>query len=202
MTFRNASRSKEKSVKGASMWDQYGLDWGDALRVVLSAAALYIFVLVLIRTLGQRAMANLSSFDFAAVVAIGAVVGRAILGYTPTLAAGGLALATLLTLQALTGQLRKFPRGRATINNKAYLLMAGSELIISNLRRTHVSENEVVEKLRLSGIRSRDEVACVILEVTGQISVLRAGIAIERDLLDNVKSAELIPDHLLADPRK
>lgn len=183
------------------MWAEYGMDGADALRIVLSAAGLYLLVLVLIRTLGQRTMANLSSFDFAAVVAIGAVVGRAILGYSPTLAAGALALVTLLVLQALTGQLRKFPMGRATVNNKAYLLMAGRDMLQRNLRRTHVSENEIIEKLRLSGVRSRDEVACVILEGTGQISMLRAGVAIERDLLENVRGSELIPDHLLAEPR-
>ncbi|WP_396277848.1 hypothetical protein [Glutamicibacter creatinolyticus] len=85
------------------MWHDFGLTWADAGRVVLSAIALYVLVLVAIRVLGQRTMANLSSFDLAAVVAFGAVIGRAILGYTPTLAAGALGLVTLLVLQALTG---------------------------------------------------------------------------------------------------
>lgn len=180
------------------MWHDFGLTWADAGRVVLSAIALYVLVLVAIRVLGQRTMANLSSFDLAAVVAFGAVIGRAILGYTPTLAAGALGLVTLLVLQALTGQLRRFPRGRAAVNNKAYLLMAGDEFITANLKRTHVSESELLSRLRLSGVRNRSEIACVILEPTGQISVLRTGVPIEPDFLENVSGAELIPKAFLA----
>ncbi|WP_186758986.1 DUF421 domain-containing protein [Arthrobacter alpinus] len=180
------------------MWHDYGLTWGDASRVVLSAIALYALVLMLIRLMGQRTMASLSNFDLAAAVALGAVVGRAILGYTPTLTAGVLGLVTLLVLQALTGQLRRFPRIVTIVNNRAYLLMAGSEIVAANLRRTHVSEDEISARLRLAGIRSRKEIACVILEATGEISVLRIGVAIELELLENVKGAELIPASYLA----
>ncbi|MDJ0317871.1 DUF421 domain-containing protein [Arthrobacter antibioticus] len=186
--------------EGSIMWNEFGLTWGDAGRVVLSAVGLYALVLLLIRFMGQRTMANLSSFDLAAAVALGAVVGRAILGYTPTLVAGALGLVTLLVLQALTGQLRRFPGGLAAVNNRAYLLMAGSEIVVSNLRRTHVSEAEITARLRVAGIRSRKEVACVILESTGEISVLRAGFPIEPEFLANVKGAELIPASYLAVP--
>ena len=183
------------------MWNDYGLTWGDAARVVLSAIALYLFVLLLIRFLGQRTMASLSSWDLAAAVALGAVVGRAILGYTPTLLAGALGLVTLLTLQALTGQLRRFPRAEAVVSNRAYLLMAGSEIVPANVWRTHVSEQEITVRLRLAGIRSRTEIAAVILEATGEISVLRVGIGIEPSFLANVKGAELIPAAFLAQPQ-
>ena len=182
-------------------WNDFGLTWGDAVRVVLSAIGLYIFVLLLIRFLGQRTMARLSSWDLAAAVALGAVVGRAILGYTPTLMAGALGLVTLLALQALTGQLRRFPKAEASVNNRAYLLMAGSEIVPANLWRTHVSEHEITARLRVAGIRSRKEIACVILESTGEISVLRAGVPIEPEFLVGVKGAELIPASLLAAPR-
>ncbi|MDJ0313659.1 YetF domain-containing protein [Arthrobacter sp. H35-D1] len=183
------------------MWHDFGLTWTDAIRVVLSAVGLYALVLVLIRVMGQRTMASLSSFDLAAAVALGAVVGRAILGYTPTLAAGALGLVTLLVLQAGTGQLRRYRRGAVAISNRAFVLMAGSEIVEANLRKTHVSETEITAKLRLSGIRSRMEVACVILESTGQISVLRAGVPIDPEFLENVRGAELIPASFLAVPQ-
>lgn len=184
------------------MWNDIGLTWGDAIRVVLSAVALYALVLALIRVMGQRTMASLSSFDLAAAVALGAVVGRAILGYTPTLAAGALGLLTLLVLQALTGQLRRYSKGLALVNNKAFLLVAGGNFVPENLRRTHVSEQEITSKLRLAGIRSRSEVACVILEPTGQLSVLRAGVPIDPEFLQDVTGAELVPDSFLAAPRE
>ncbi len=182
------------------MWEEYGLTWVDAGRVVISAIALYLMILGLIRVMGQRTMASLSSFDLAAAVALGAVVGRAILGYTPTLVAGALGLVTLLILQAVTGQLRRFRRVSALINNRAFLLMAGDEVIQANLRRTHVSEKELVARLRQAGIRHRTEVACVILESNGQISVLRSGVLIEPRMLAGVAGAEQVPASFLAVP--
>lgn len=182
------------------MWHEYGLSWADAGRVIASAVVLYVLVLALIRVMGQRTMASLSSFDLAAAVALGAVVGRAILGYTPTLAAGALGLVTLLVLQALTGQLRRFRPAAGVISNRPYLLMAGTEAIHENLRRTHVSVPELTARLRLAGVRDRTEVACVILESTGQISVLRAGVPIEPALLDGVVGAEQLPSSYLQTP--
>ncbi len=60
-----------------------GLSWTDAATVVVSTVGIYLGFLVLLRIVGQRALAAMSSFDFAAAIALGAVMGRAILGYTP-----------------------------------------------------------------------------------------------------------------------
>ncbi|GAA2201274.1 hypothetical protein GCM10009849_25080 [Sinomonas flava] len=44
--------------------------------------------------------------------------------------------------------------------------------------------------MRLSGIGSQSEVACVILEPTGEISVLRRGTPLERDMFHGVRGME------------
>lgn len=168
----------------------------EALTVVISTAALYWGFILIIRLLGQRALAQISSPDLATVVALGAVIGRAALGYTPTLGAGLLALATLFAMQALAGQVRRlslYPRG---LNNVPWLLMAGSKPVTDNLRRTHLSEEDLLAKIRLSGVRHRNQVACVILEPTGQISVLTRGVALDRGLLADVRGIEQMPDEL------
>ncbi|WP_437583166.1 DUF421 domain-containing protein [Paramicrobacterium sp. CJ85] len=175
------------------MWTEYGLDWVDAIRVVVSCIVFYGGVLLLVRVLGQRTLASLSSFDLAAIIALGAVIGRAILGDTPTLFAGLLGLATLLTLQAVTGQVRRFRRAARVVNSPAVVLMAGDELQLDNMARSHVVADEVYSKLRLAGVRNRSEVACVIMEPTGQISVLRRGAPLDDDLLRGVIGAERIP---------
>jgi uncharacterized membrane protein YcaP (DUF421 family) len=87
-----------------------GLSWPDAATVVVSTVGVYLAFLLLLRLAGQRALATMSSFDFAAAIALGAVMGRAILGYTPTLLAGLIGMATLFALQALFGVLRRSRR--------------------------------------------------------------------------------------------
>ena len=58
------------------MWTEYGLDWIDAIRVVVSCIVFYGGVLLLVRVLGQRTLASLSSFDLAAIIALGAINKR------------------------------------------------------------------------------------------------------------------------------
>ncbi len=169
-----------------------GLSWTDAATVVVSTIGIYLTFLVLIRMVGQRALAAMSNFDFAAAVALGAVMGRVILGYTPTLLAGVIGLSTLFALQAIFGIVRRSPRADSALSNLPLLLMTDGRLLDENLRKAHVIENELREKLRLAGIRRYDDVAMVILERTGAISVLRRGETIGPELVADVRGRDAV----------
>lgn len=170
----------------------------EALAVIISTAALYWGFILIIRVLGQRALARISSPDLATVVALGAVIGRAALGYTPTLGAGMLALVTLFAMQAMAGQIRRLTVYPESLNNAPWLLMAGTTAIPENLRRTHLAQEELLAQIRLAGVRHLSEVACVILEPTGEISVLRRGIPLDHDLMVDVRGIEQVPEEFFA----
>ncbi|WP_199516655.1 DUF421 domain-containing protein [Nucisporomicrobium flavum] len=169
-----------------------GLTWGGAAAVIVSTVCLYTAFLLMLRVVGQRAFAAMSSFDMAATIAFGAVMGRAVLGYTPTLAAGLLGMATLLALRAVFGVLRRNHRIDRALTNLPVLLMADGAVLHDNLRAAHVIEDELRQKLRMSGIHRYEDVAAVILERTGTISVLRRGETIAPELLGDVQGRELL----------
>jgi uncharacterized membrane protein YcaP (DUF421 family) len=169
-----------------------GLSWADAATVVVSAVGVYLAFLLLIRIVGQRALAAMSSFDFAAAIALGAVMGRAVLGYTPTLLAGLLGMATPFALQAGFGVLRRSRRLDRALSNLPLLLMANGTVLPDNLRKAKIVEDELRQKLRLAGIRRYDDVAAVILERTGAISVLRQGETIAPELITDIRGHELL----------
>ena len=166
---------------------QLGVTWGQAGSVVVATVGIYLTLVLLIRIVGQRALASMSSFDFAAAVALGSVTGRVVLGYTPTLLAGVIGLSTLFGLQASFGLLRRIPGADGALSNLPLLLMADGQVLPDNLRKARIVENELRAKLRLAGIRRYDDVACVILEHTGAVSVLRRGEAISPELLEDVR---------------
>jgi len=176
-----------------------GLSWTEAATVVVSTIGIYLTFLVLIRIVGQRALATMSSFDFAAAVALGAVMGRVILGYTPTLLAGVIGLSTLFTLQAIFGIVRRNPRADTVLSNLPLMLMTGGRLLDENLRKAHIVENELREKLRLAGVRRYDDVALVILERTGAISVLRRGETIGPEIVADVRGRDALGSSDLAE---
>ena len=176
---------------------ELGLTWEQAAAVVASTIGIYVSLLVLLRVFGQRTLSSMSSFDFAAAVALGAVTGRVILGYTPTLLAGVIGLTTLFALQSLSGVVRRHPRVDRLLSNLPLLLMANGEVVRDNLRRAHIVEDELRAKLRQAGVHRYDEVAAVILERTGGVTVLRQGETIAPELLSDVRGRELLaPRHV------
>ncbi|MGI8613285.1 MAG: DUF421 domain-containing protein [Nocardioidaceae bacterium] len=178
---------------------QLGLTWTQAASVVISTVGIYLTFLVLLRLVGQRALASMSSFDIAATIALGAVVGRVVLGYTPTLLAGVIALCTLFALQALFGLIRRSPRVDAVLSNLPLLLMADGQLLDDNLHKAHLVESELRAQLRLAGVRDYDDVACVILERTGALSVLRRGETISSALLADVRGRGALAAEIVVD---
>ena len=174
-----------------------GLSWTEAATVVVSTVGIYLGFLVLLRIVGQRAVAAMSSFDFAAAIAFGAVLGRTVLGYTPTLAAGLLGMVTLFALQAAFGVVRRNRRLDRALNNLPLLLMVNGAVLPDRLRKAKMVEDELRQKLRLAGIHRYDDVAAVILERTGAISVLRQGETIDPELIADVRGRELLArEHL------
>ena len=171
--------------------EQLGVSWGELASLVPSAAGIYLTVILLTRLTGVRALAKMSSFDFAATVAVGSTVASVAVGSTP-LASGVAALALLYGLQYLVATLRRRKVLGGTVDNSPILLMAGSEVLDGNLRHARVSRAELWSQLRLAGIHRRDEVHAVVMETTGDISVLRSGAPFDPDLLEGVRGAEAL----------
>lgn len=179
------------------MWSHnLGITPLEALWVILSAIGIYGAFFILIRTAGQRALASWSTMDKAIVIAFGSVLGRVVLGYTPTLAAGVIGLATMFALFRLEAVLRRSKRG-TYFSSKPILLMAGDQVLQPGLRAARIVEDELYFKLRQAGIRNFSEVALVVLEPTGDISVLRRGELIDPLLLRRIPNRDSIPAHLL-----
>ncbi|SDG78497.1 hypothetical protein SAMN04489810_1286 [Microbacterium pygmaeum] len=162
----------------------------EVLATIIATIAMYLVMVVLIRVLGQRLIASLSSFDVAAVVAFGAIIGRASLGQEPRLMTGVVALCTLVLIQAVVGAIRSTAFGARVVAVKPVLLMAGSTPIEANLRRCHISHAELRSRIRLAGVGHPDEIAAVVFEPSGTVSVLRAGIPLSDDLFVDVIGAE------------
>jgi uncharacterized membrane protein YcaP (DUF421 family) len=158
------------------------VDWtwiraaGDApLMIILSAVALYGLLILYTRLVGLRSFSKMSAFDFAITIAIGSVLASVTLWQKPTLWDGTVALGTLFALQFVVGTLRKRVPGVTTlIDNAPLLLMDGSEVQSGNLRRANMTEADLRAKLREANVTRLAQVRAVVMESTGDVSVLHA----------------------------
>jgi uncharacterized membrane protein YcaP (DUF421 family) len=169
--------------------EQLGASWADLAVIPVSAVAVYLAVIVLTRLAGVRSLAKMSSFDFAATVAVGSTVASVALGSAPLLS-GLLVLAMLFGLQYLMASLRRRSLLRGIVDNSPILVMAGPEVLEGNLRHARISRSELWSQLRLAGIHDREQVQAVVLETTGDLSVLRAGEPFDRELLQGIRGIE------------
>ncbi|QOR46972.1 DUF421 domain-containing protein [Trueperella pecoris] len=190
-----------KEINALTFGELLGITGFQALAIVVGTIAMYTFLLVLLRVLGQRVSARLSTYDMAAIIIIGAIAGRATLGHTPTLAGGVVALLTLFSVRAVLGFLRLNPLGNSIINNPPIVVMAGTTIFTEALREAHVSQDELWMALRQAGVRNDDEVAAVVLEPNGSFSVLRRGVPIDPRILAHTRGQDLIPPAFLGDKR-
>ena len=159
--------------------------------VVVSTVCIFITVVLLTRVSGPRSLAKMSSFDFAATVAVGSTLASTALGST-ALVNGAAVLVMLFGLQAVTAVLRRRGAFGGLVDNSPLLLMAGPEVIDDHLRQARISREELFGQLRSSGVQRLEEVTAVVLETTGDLSVLTGGSDVDRELLDGVRGHELL----------
>ena len=172
--------------------------WSTLGWVAVSTTAAYVVVVLYTRVTGLRSFAKMSAFDFAATIAIGSMAASMALLDSVTLAAGVVGLGTLFLLQAVVAVLRtRSDVFEGAVDNSPLLLMAGAEVLEDHLRLGNVSVGDLRGKLREAGVVRRDEVQVVVLETTGDISVLTGHDPVEPWLLEGVRGADRLDDQLL-----
>jgi uncharacterized membrane protein YcaP (DUF421 family) len=175
------------------MSEQFEMSGSTALTVVVTTVGIYLTFIVLVRVMGSRVLTGTSSFDLACVVAFGAILGRTVLLADPTLAIGVVALTTFVLMQAALGLLRQSPALYRWLNHPPVLLVADGQLLVANMRRAHVVEDEVRQAARRAGVRSLEEVRCIVLERNGALSVVRSDRAVDPWLLADVTGSPAPP---------
>lgn len=76
------------------------------------------------------------------------------------------------------------------VDNTPLLLMVGPEMIQANLRLARVTEGDIRARLREVNVAPRADVLAVILEATGDLSVIHGQPTLDPDLLVDVRGAE------------
>ena len=145
-----------------------------AWRALFIAPLLYVGLFVIVRMLGKRTIATMNAFDLLVTVALGSTVATIILSSEVTLAEGFLSLAIPLTLQfgAIWISSRHEPMEHLLKDHPALLVYDG-ELRRDMLEHEMITDDEVREAVRKAGLGSWHQAKAVVLEVDGQISVLR-----------------------------
>ncbi|MEN2752249.1 YetF domain-containing protein [Psychrobacter sp. FBL11] len=178
-------------------WENwFSIDWQQVVGISLSAVGFYIGLMMFTRLMGLRSFSKLSSHDFAMTVAIGSILASTVLSDTPSLLQGLCAVGALFVIQGLVSIIRrKIKPLKALIDNQPIILMAHGEYFWDNLKEANLSTSDVQQVLRKNSIKSKSEVFVVIMETTGDMSVIKNNdVTPDWSLFNDIRDSDLLID--------
>ncbi|HEX5041543.1 MAG TPA: YetF domain-containing protein [Candidatus Polarisedimenticolaceae bacterium] len=141
---------------------------------VLRAAAVYLFVFVLVRLSGRRTMGEMDSFDFVLLLIIGEATQQALLGQDFSLTHSFLVVLTLILIDT----------GMSLVKHRSRLverIVEGVPLAVvydgkpkrEYMDKERISEGDVLRAARAQhGLETLSQVKVAFLEADGKITVV------------------------------
>ena len=193
------------------VWFQLGISWAGAVSVIIATAVMYLFFTFVLSKAGPRLNARPSILSIGVTLLLGAIAARSMLGNSPTLLGGLIAMSVLILMEAI------FRRGASIIEKlgekdrwarrfkafdqiagHAIVIVADGEILYDHLSRRTLTPRLLKMRLRQAGITHLDKVGVVILEPRGALTIIRRGETIDRELLRDVEGVRHIPPENLS----
>jgi uncharacterized membrane protein YcaP (DUF421 family) len=170
----------------ASILADLGASGSQLVVAALAALGIYLAVIAATRLSGLRSFTKMSAFDFAMTVAIGSLIATAASGQAP-LAAVAVGVATLYAAQFVVALARRHSLLHGAVDNSPLLLMDADRILEANLAAARLTLDDLHGKLREANVLHYGQVRAVVLETTGEVSVLHGDAALDPALLRGVR---------------
>ncbi len=157
-------------------------DWKTIGGIILSVILVYAVLITLIKVNGLRSFSKMSGHDFAITVAIGSILAATVVAKDPPILNFAIAVGSMLILQTILSKFRMYT-GKTYFENEPLLIMEGSKILDENLKKANMTKDDLISKLREANVLNYDEVHVVVMEVTGDVSVLHGQGDFDREKL-------------------
>jgi uncharacterized membrane protein YcaP (DUF421 family) len=155
------------------VWNWVLGDWRSVGYVALTTVMIYFSTVVALRFGERRTLAEMTPYDFVVAVAIGAVVGRTATAEHPSYVQSIVAVVALLVAHGLVSWLRlRSRRVRRLLERPPRVLVWRGAVCDDALRQSHMDRSDLDTLLREHGIVTLADVAAVVLETRGVVSVI------------------------------
>ena len=161
------------------------------LEILMRTALVIVAIIILTRIHGLRSFSKMSGFDFAITVSVGSVLAGVITTLSTPLWHFVTALVALFIVQIILAQARaRFDVVGSAIDNAPLLIMENGEPIVENLTKGGMTLDDLWAKLREANAFDLSQVRAVIMESTGDVSVLHGppdGPAPSKEVMQGVR---------------
>ncbi|MDR4945409.1 DUF421 domain-containing protein [Neobacillus cucumis] len=139
---------------------------------ILRAIVVFIFLLIVAKFLGQRAISQLRLLDFVIALVIGNIIAHPLSDDHLNLK-GSMTTTIVLAVLYIGGIFLnlKFPWFRKLVNHAPITLIQDGKIIYKALKKARISIDVLLEELRQEKVSDLKKVALAIWEADGKISV-------------------------------
>ncbi|GAF66788.1 hypothetical protein BTS2_3692 [Bacillus sp. TS-2] len=140
----------------------------------IRAIIIYLYIFMIVKILGQRSMGSIDPLDFIFGVVIGDILGEPLTDGELPLTGPFAAAATIGCIHlSLSFIALKTPRFRRVIENEPLIIMKHGIILHEQLKKSKVTLESLLMGLRLNNVSDLTEVDYAIIEMNGQISVIK-----------------------------
>jgi uncharacterized membrane protein YcaP (DUF421 family) len=169
-------------------------DWGGIFRTIVAALIAYAGLVLVLRISGKRTLSKLNAFDLVVTVALGSTLATILLSADVALAEGLVALSMLVGLQWVVARTSKgWSRFKRLIRSEPRLLLENGEFLEKAMSDERVTRSEVEQAVRNEGFGDLSDVAAVVLETDGSMSVISREKAGNRNALRSLARNDPVP---------
>jgi uncharacterized membrane protein YcaP (DUF421 family) len=164
------------------------MDPNELMLTAARAAAVYVFMLIVIRALGKRTVGNFSAFDLLVALMLGEVVDEIIYGDVRFIQ-GAVAIVAIGALAYADSWIAYWDHGmEAVLEGKPTIVVKDGEFVRDGMRAERMNEKDVLGQLRGEGIHDMREVHLAVVEHDGSVSVLK------RSWADHAQKADVLEE--------
>ena len=142
--------------------------------LVLRAAFVFAFMLLLTRIIGKRELSSLQPFDLILLIVLGDALQQGLTQDDYSLTGAVLVVGTIAVLQVCVSWIGyRFPRSRPVLEGEPVVIVQDGNVIERNLNRERLTVEEIHEAARKQQIAHLAEIRFAVLETDGEISFIK-----------------------------
>lgn len=141
---------------------------------VLRGAAVYLFLMVVLRASGKRALSQVTTFDFVLLLIISETTQQALLGEDFSLTNAFIVIITLAVMdQGFSLLSRRWRFFERLTEGLPLVILENGKLLEDRMRKENVSREDILEAARENqGLERLDQIKYAVLERHGGISII------------------------------
>lgn len=153
-----------------------GMQMPPLLETIFRSSMVYLMILLAMRLVGKRHVAQLSIVDFVLVLLVSNAVQNAMVGSDTSLIGGVVAAVTLIVINVvLTRAVLRYERLGSFLEGEPTLLIRDGRILDNHLLREGLRRAELLAAIREHGFEDETHVKQAILECDGSVSIIPFG---------------------------